>query len=565
MRDQGPFDRILDSSRTQDRNARLILMGMGVIGLVLLVLVLPPISLLSDDSPVAAPEGASLAQQAGRSRLPRLPEGFEALSGLMKPGARVDLPAGTPSKLTVSLIRPVNDGRHLGLYTYRNGRWERLAAASLVNNGTAVEAVLGQIPANVAVLRRTSGAALVSGWLLAGAQPDPAALAAIGVLNPVDYYPGADGAVLGNATLLPEGKGTVLPTVRAAAQREVDAVNALLASPNLRETHTANLVQVALQPGNAGIDLDYQRVSLARRADFTAFVGALADRLHEAGRSLSLTLPLPAKNGVNWDTGAYDWEEIGRRADLVKLSYEPDPSAYFKGMTEALDFVRSKVEAKKLSLLVTRQSVEKGTDGLRGMALHEALTLASQIELRTSSAITPNSSVVIVAKNMFQDEGATGLHWDEGAFAVSFAYPGRGGQRTVWLENAFSIAFKLDLARRHGLAGVAIDDVALNPAAASFWEPLRAYAEAGVVGLAQPNGALLRPVWQAQAGSTEPGTKGNVVWKAPAQPGAYDIALVISDGVIRASQKIALEVRPPGTSVAPPSATPRPGATPPRP
>ena len=48
------------------------------------------------------------------------------------------------------------------------------------------------------------------------------------------------------------------------------------------------------------------------------------------------------------------------------------------------------------------------------------------------------------------------MRWDEGAFAVSFAYPGRGGQRTVWLENTLSMAFKLDLAKRFGLGGVVL-------------------------------------------------------------------------------------------------------------
>jgi hypothetical protein len=230
-------------------------------------------------------------------------------------------------------------------------------------------------------------------------------------------------------------------------------------------------------------------------------------------------------------------------------------------MSESLDFLKTKVESKKLNQAVPRQSQEKGSDGLRPMSLREGLTLASQIEVRTTSAITPNSSVVVVAKNMFQDEGATGLRWDEGAYAVSFAYPGRGGQRTVWLENSFSLAFKLDLARRYGLGGVAIEDVSLNPQAASYWEPLRTYAEAGSVALAQPNGTLLKPVWLAQAGSTEPNAKGNVVWKAPAQPGAYDLSLVISDGVTRAAQKIVLDVRPPGATPVP-SPTPRPGAAP---
>jgi hypothetical protein len=173
--------------------------------------------------------------------------------------------------------------------------------------------------------------------------------------------------------------------------------------------------------------------------------------------------------------------------------------------------------------------------------------------------------VVIIGRNIFQDEGASGLRWDDSAYAVSFTYPSRGGQRTVWLENAFSLAFRLDLARRFGLGGVSIDDASQNPVAPSVWEVLRNYAETGSVNLVQPNGVVLRPTWQIQAGSSEPTQKGNVVWRAPTQPGAYDVALVVSDGIIRAMQKIVLEVQGPGGTPGPnqtgtpsPTGTPRP-------
>ena len=133
------------------------------------------------------------------------------------------------------------------------------------------------------------------------------------------------------------------------------------------------------------------------------------------------------------------------------------------------------------------------------------------------------------------------------------------------LENALSIAFKMDLARRYGLGGIALDDVSGgDPFLASVWDPIRAYAESGSIALVQPNGSLLRPLWQIQAGTSEANPKGNIVWRAPPQPGSYDISLVVSDGVVRASQKIVLDVRPPGASgTASPSAsgTARPSGT----
>jgi spore germination protein YaaH len=353
----------------------------------------------------------------------------------------------------------------------------------------------------------------------------------------------------------------VVPTVRAAAQKDIEAANTILGSPGLRDAHINALVQLSQQSTYSGIDIDYRGLNPARKGDFSSFITVLGDRLHQSNRTLTVTLPMPVKSGVNWDTGAYDWEELGRRADVIKLVGEQDPSIYHQRMEEALNFLKPKLTLNKVVLVVTRQSVEKGSDGLRTLSLGEGLTLASTIEVRTTSQITPNSSVVIVGKNIFQDDGASGLRWDDTAFAVAFSYPGRGGQRTVWLENSLSLAFKLDLARRFGLGGVSIDDVSLNQQAPAFWTPLRLYAESGNVALAQPNGVLLRPAWQIQAGGSEPGTKGNIVWKAPAQPGAYDVSLIISDGVIRAMQKIVLEVRP-AAAAASPGGAPAPTVTP---
>lgn len=552
---QGPFDRILESAASRDQTARGVLIGMGVLGILLLLLVLPPISLLDggEELPAGAPQAVK-GTSAGK--LPKVPDGYEALSALLRPAAGRDAGA---VEMTVSLAQSVSDGRNLGLYTYRDGKWERLASATLVNNGSAAKGQVAAVPSNVAVLRRLSSAVSVSGWVVNGAQVDSGALDILTVVNPVEYYPSSDGAVLGSASPLQASGKAVIPTVRATAPREIDAVNVILASPQLRDSHISALVQLALQPGFSGIDIDYPAVALARKPDFTAFMTVLAERLHASNRQLTITLPAPVKTGVQWDTGAFDWRELGRVVDAIKLVPEPDPSIYYKRVEEVVAYLKPNVDLAKVNLIVSRFSREKAANGVRIMTLREALSLASTLEVRTSTAITPNSSVLIVGKNIFQDDGASGIRWDESAFAVAFSYPGVGGQRTVWFENSLSIAFKLDFARRLGLGGVHIDDVSLNPQSPSMWEPFAAYVETGAVELVQPNGVLLRPVWQSQAGAIEPGQKGNVVWKAPAQTGVYDVSLVVSDGVIRATQKVVLDVRP-----AQASPTPRPSATPTR-
>ena len=548
MKEPGPFDEILEpEAEVRDRSASIIFIGMGVIGIILLFLVLSPFSLFGG----GGNDGGNTDSGGGGSSLlsgaPKVPDGYEALSRLFED---LSQEAGTtgPFALTVNLLQPVTDGRNLGLYTFRNGNWDRLASATLVNNGAAATGEVGTMPPNIAVLRLTSSAVQVTGWLPPNTQPDDEAMSIVTTVNPVDFAPSADGSLSGVARSLPQADGNIVPTVRASTPEEDAAVNAILASPALRDDHIQALVQLALQPGNAGVDIDYPNVNPARKADFTSFVTVLSDQLRQANRTLSVTLPTPVKSGVSWDTGAYDWSELGSKADLLKLMPVQDPSTYYQRMNEVFDYLRDKVDLKKVALVVSRSSWEMASDGLHEITLFDGLRTASAIEVRTPTEITANTSVVIVGTNIFQDDGASGMHWDTQAFAVSFSYPGLGGQRTVWLENSLSLAFRLDLARRNGLGGVAVEDISANSEAPKFWEPLRNFAESGEVELSKPNSLLLEPFWQIQAGSKDEENAGNIVWKAPAQPGSYGVSLVVSDGVIRAMQTVTLQVTAAATS-----------------
>jgi spore germination protein YaaH len=546
MSEQSPFGR-REAGEPSDRSARVILIGMGIVGVVLFLLFASPFSIFGGDDGEEPTDGVPTTGVSD-GRAPGVPDGFQALSIHFDD---LEQPANTegPYALTMPLLEQVSDGRNLGLYTFTDGRWVRVSAATLVSNGTAASGEVDEMPANLAVLRLLESAVQLTGWLAPAAQPDGEALSVLTTINPAGYAPTPDGGVAGEARTLEGVTGNVVPSVRAGTPEEDEAVNAILASPALLEDHVTALVQLALQPGNAGVDIDYTRVNPARRADFTGFITVLAGQLHQANRTLSVALPAPVRSGVSWDTGAYDWEQIVEQADLVKLRPVEDPSLYFAAVDGALGYLGSQgVALNKVALIIGRESYERASDGLTALTLHDALTLASEIEVRTASAITPNSSVVIVGRNIFQDDGASGLVWNDEANAVSFDYPGRGGTRTVWLENSLSVAFKLELAAKYGLAGVAVSDVSDNPAQADFWEPLRTYSETGTISPAAANSVMLRPTWEVQAGNPQPEAKGNLVWTAPAQPGAYDISLVVSDGVIRASRSIQLNVQAPAPS-----------------
>jgi hypothetical protein len=539
MREQGPFDRLLQPDERRDRTPIFIIGAIIILAIVLLILVLPPVSILKDDG--AGPTGPGGMSSRPRPQAPEPPAGWEVLSPLYGLEAADESEGG--ALLTVRLEARPADERNLALFTFEDGQWRRLAPATLTNEGAAAQGEVPSLPKNVAVLRRSAIAVQVAGWLPPEAEMDPEAASTLSILHPLDFLPAADGVLLGAGRPRPENSALrVLPTVRALGPPESEAVDMVLASPELRRVHIDDILRVVREGAYDGIDIDYRVVSPARGADFTQFVVDLASALHAEGRSLTLTLPLPVRQPVGWDTGPYDWQALGQVVDAIKLAPEPDQSLYHRRMEEVLGFLTQQVDPSRLMLVVSPFSHEKGGEGIRALLLSQALGLASVLVARTEGDIRPQERVTIVGPNIYQEEGASGLYWDDEAMAVTFTYPGEGGARTVWIENGFSVAAKLDLVRRYQLGGVAVEDVSLTAAGPDIWGPIRELAESGKVTLVRPNGPLLKPHWEVSDGALDGGAKGAVVWTAPAS-GTFEVTLVVSDGVVRVGQRLSLEVK----------------------
>ena len=549
MDEQGPFDRILQTepSHRRDWAAIVIVAASIVLGLLLLILVLPPISILDDDDEAVftGPVTAAI-----RDQMPPPPAGFEAVSALydLSTPESVDGPA----RLTVDLSVPVDQGVRLFLFTYRDGRWLQLGEAMSVVSGSAAQGEVPFLPANIAVLRPAQQTRHVLGSLPAGAELDPRALTALTTLNPTGFAPAPDGSISGSPLPLPlDLQIGVVPTLGASTPQATEALNAILASPELRAAHVEAILNFVREGGFAGIDLDYRSVDPIRATAFAALVGELSAGLREEGHTLSLTLPLPVRRGEEWDTLGVAWEELAPLVAAIKLAPELGQDRYYGRVEEALAFLVPRVGSSKLLLTVGSLSRERGVDGLRTLTLTDALTLASAPLLQANSPVAPEATVRVVGQNLASETGATALHWDDTARAVAFSYVGLGGERTVWLANAFSEGFKLDLARRYQLGGVAVEDVSRQAGDADIWPALQQYAQTGEVELVKPNGSLLQPRWTASGGALEGDSGASVTWRAPPEDGTYTLTFIVSDGVALVGQELRVTVGSPPAGVSP--------------
>lgn len=545
----GPFDRILKTPEDEpdappplpDRAA--VYVGGTIIGLALLLLILlvPPVSILSrgdgGGGGSAGPANADTYTSTVRGGMPKLPAGLTAASAMFDLAAPADRRGA--SGVTVPLKDQQSEATNLALYTYRDSRWQRLSDVTLVAGGAAARGEVGALPGNIAVLKKTRATLQVAGSAPAGTTVDERAAAVLTVLHPLVFIPGEDGSIAGSPPAVPPAGYKVVPGVLAPAP---DVVDTILRSTELRDRHVTSIVQAVADGNYAGISIDYRNVNPTLKEQFTAFVEALSAALREDGRTLTLTLPMPVREGSEINTGAYDWEKLGAAADSIEMAGELDQELYVQNTETALDYVIGRVDRAKLLLTISSLSIERGGDGLRVMSLSDALTLASTLGVQGEQDIVAGSRVPLVAQNLAQSEGASGMAWDETARAVTFSYPGRGGKRTVWIANGFSAAFRLEIAQRYGLAGVAVSSVAAEDGGADVWAPIRELSDTGSFALTKPNGGRLSPSWTAAAGTLDASEGDAVGWTAPAAPGQYEVTLIVGDGDVRVGQTYTLNV-----------------------
>jgi hypothetical protein len=175
----------------------------------------------------------------------------------------------------------------------------------------------------------------------------------------------------------------------------------------------------------------------------------------------------------------------------------------------------------------------------------EAMVVAGEIKIREPEdpgRIEPETGVKVVAVNLSQSEGATSLRWSDDAAALSFSY-GAPTQRTVYIENVFSVAFKLEQVQAYALGGVAVADASAQRDVANVWPAVNQLLEAGTVTLVRPNGGALLPRWEAPGGGRLDATAGaSVIWRGE-EAGTFTLRMLFSDGDLIFGREIEVEVK----------------------
>jgi amino acid transporter/spore germination protein YaaH len=261
-----------------------------------------------------------------------------------------------------------------------------------------------------------------------------------GTLLSPQWFAVSGGGALGgapNAVLLEAARSRGVAVAPSVVNRDfsAQAAAAVLRSAPARSRLVNQLTAKARQYGFRGYVIDFENLppDAAARKRFTQWMGELRAAFSPARLSLIVALPPPTTR----QREALDYQAIGRLADrVVLMAYDqhgrfsdPGPIAGYEWVESALADIRALIPARKLLL---------------GIAFYHRNWGGAE-----ATSGTYNEAVALGRENRAE------WRWHPEYRAHWFDFMERGRRHTVWIEDAASVAEKLALARRFGLAGVA--------------------------------------------------------------------------------------------------------------
>ena len=297
-----------------------------------------------------------------------------------------------------------------------------------------------------------------------------------------------DGNVQGEITAVPEGISNYFVRVtNTGAIVDEASLAALLGDANAITTHVNRLLGQTADA--AGLNLDYQGVNPAHGTAFTDFVTQLADALHAQGKLLALTLGTPQAVATGWNTGGQDWAALSQVADIVYVQMPLNPTAYGdnESAEQLINWAARQIDRQKLTLLVNSGAVDGIGEAYLPLSNEQALASFGQLQFTEGATeILPGDAVAVAFDSM-----ATPLEWDGSSLTYKFTYDLSGQVHTVWLGSEASLAYRLRLADRHHLRGVAVQGLGLVEDGAAYAAALE--SALGAAEAPAPAGAAL--VW----------------------------------------------------------------------
>ena len=379
-----------------------------------------------------------------------------------------------PSITDLHVPIPTDSGAYetLGLYSWDGMRWSHVPSTAITTgnpNEDALESSLTTVPPNFMVMQNTGG--VPSATIDLGTLPEKPQGAVVNYEAKSGLQLRGDGALDGVAPA--NTNGATIPVIRNWEGEVVrtDLINNLLLDPGQQDNQIASVVGTTVQNGYPGIIIDYRGVDAkpSARADFAHLISRLSDELHTNGKTLGVRVEAPIQiSAEQWDTLGYDWRALGNMVDTLIVPSPVDPRAYQLGgeMDALLKYATGEVDPTRLQIELPAQSVERSGSYLLLKGYQEALKpLLAQVQ-----ATANGEQIELSLTSPRLKENVT---WDDAVGMYRYSYiDDQGLERTVYIEDAGSLAHKLSLLKKYNVRNVNIQASPTGDIDPAMWDTL---------------------------------------------------------------------------------------------
>lgn len=223
---------------------------------------------------------------------------------------------------------------------------------------------------------------------------------------------------------------------------DANLAHRVLVNPSTRAKFVANLVNLATKQGWDGISIDIEKTPPADRNNFSAFVAELHQALKAKDKVLNISIPAKYIDYPSdlW-SGAYDYAAIGKAADqVVLMTYDEHGTGTTQGpiasngwVDRVITYAVGKIPKDKIVMGLPVYSYDWGSNKPT-MPVYQSYTQAIDKAKKHGVPIL----------------------YDVHNQVPHYQYTSNGVRHEVYLENAKSLAVKLQYAEKHQLHGVAI-------------------------------------------------------------------------------------------------------------
>jgi spore germination protein YaaH len=263
----------------------------------------------------------------------------------------------------------------------------------------------------------------------------------IGVVYPTYFNCAAHGAVSGeNVPLITSWaqarEVAVMPRLNCQNPADEDEI---LNEPAVREAMIGNLAALGQANGYAGFQIDFEGAAPSERNSFTAFITALAERLHAQGEKLSTVVTAKYYNITSGRAAMYDDAALSAVSDYIFVldwglhwsTSAPGGLDELAWFTRVADYTATMPNKSKFVLGMPMYGIDWPNGG------------------GASNPGTPMEHEEVMA--LAAEHGVT-PEWEPTAADPHFSYvDGAGVSHSVWYTDAQSIGVRVALAESLGL------------------------------------------------------------------------------------------------------------------